>query len=167
MNLAGTEAEDTGRAGRAAWRPAAALLLVLGALLPAFASASAASVAVSAFVAPRAWLTIETQPANLTITEADIRRGFVDLPGASRIRVRTNSSAGYLLSFELESECVTGVVLDGAGDRIQLTGSGGLVPRPYPGPAAAVSELGYRFLISPGARPGTHPWPVALSAIPR
>lgn|SRR5450830_1829814 len=167
MGRTKADAEGMWKAGRAVSSAAAALLLVLAAIVPTSAAASSASVTVSAFVQPRASVTVEAQPGSLVISETDVRRGFVDLPTASRIRIRTNSIRGYLLSFEIESECVTGIVLDGAGDRIQVSAGGGLVPLPYPGPAAVVSELGYRFLLSPDAKPGVYPWPVALSAMPR
>lgn len=167
MNTTRNDEEATRKATRAVEYLAAALVLALTLVAPTSASAASASVAVSAFVQPRAVVTVEAQPTSFAISEADVLRGYVDLPGASRIRVKTNSSGGYLLSLEIESECVTGVVLNGAGDPIQVTGGGGLVPRPYPGPAAVVSDLGYRFLLAADAKPGDYPWPVALSAMPR
>lgn len=167
MNGTRNNTEGTRKATRAIGNLAAALVLTLAIVVPTSVSAASSSVTVSAFVQPRAVVTVEAQPATFVISEADVLRGYVDLPSASRIRVKTNSSGGYLLSLEIASECVTGVVLNGAGDQIQVTGGGGLVPRPYPGPAAVVSELGYRFLLSADARPGYYPWPVALSAMPR
>jgi hypothetical protein len=167
MGRARTDAGRGRTAARAARGSAAVILLWIASSTPTRARASSADVVVSASVLPRATVTVEAHPGTLVLSETDVRRGFVDLPNASRIRVRTNSPGGYLLAFAIDSDIVAGVVLDGAGGRIQLSGGGGLVPRPYPGPLAFVSELGYRFLLSPDARPGTYPWPVALSAMPR
>lgn len=167
MNTTIHTAEGTGKATRTVEIVATALLLTLALVVPTPASAASSSVSVSAFVQARAAVTIEAKPSAFVVSESDIVRGYVDLPNASRVRVRTNSPTGYLLSLEIDSECVTGVVLNGAGDQIQISGGGGLVPRPYPGTAAVVADLGYRFLLSPDAKAGSYPWPVALSAMPR
>src|ERR1700687_3371169 len=67
---------------------------------PIHAGSISASLSVSVVVPARAVLTVESQPAGLEITEADVARGYVEAPGAALDRVRTNSPAGWLLEFQ-------------------------------------------------------------------
>lgn len=128
--------------------------------------AATTSVSVSAFVRPTATCSVDVQPGSVLVTADDVRRGYVDLPASSRVRVRTNSSNGYMLVLEVESAEFDAVVLEESGERVEIRGSG-FVDRPFRGRAEVVSELGYRLLLNPATQPGVYAWPVALSAQPR
>jgi hypothetical protein len=145
---------------------AALLAVAIAPARPALAGSASATFQVSVTVQARALLTVEAAPASLLLTETDVRRGYVDLPAASRISVRTNSPTGYLLAFEIAIGPIEDVRLLGLGAETHIGGAGGWIAQPYSGPVAS-AELSYRLVLSKDARPGEYPWPVALSASPR
>jgi hypothetical protein len=127
-----------------------------------------AVVRVSATVAPRATVKVIYQLPAVVITDADIGRGYVDVPSASRIEVRNNSRAGYLLIFTEIGGAVPifdQVHLKGSGLEIQIGPNGGWIPQPYVRDTVTM-ELSYRFILSKNIRPGTYDWPLYLSARP-
>lgn len=156
----------TGRSGKAL-----VVAFALAAfLVPAFSARGgsvSASLSVSVVVPARAVLSIESQPAGLEITEADVERGWVEAPGASLVRVRANSPAGWLLEFQPLQGPYRALEVTGLGSTAQVSAAGGWLAQPYAGKTLVTASLGYRFFLSGEARPGLYPWPVALSASPR
>lgn len=145
---------------------AALFVLAVASARPALAGSTSASFQVSVTVQARALLKVEAEPASLLLTETDIRRGYVDLPAASRISVRTNSPTGYLLAFEIAGGPIEDVRVLGLGAEAHIGGAGGWIAQPYNGPVTS-AELSYRLVLSKDARPGQYPWPVTLSASAR
>jgi hypothetical protein len=129
------------------------------------AGRDSAKVEVSATVLPRTTLTVRSQPRMLVVTREDIRRGYVEVPAASRIEVVSNDPRGYLLVFENHAgpeALFREVIIEGLGRQVQIGPSGGWIPRTETlSPMAA--ELSYRFSLAEDARPGTYPWPLSLS----
>ena len=144
-----------------------ALAAILAPALPIHAGSISASLSVSVVVPARAVLTVESQPAGLEITEADVARGYVEAPEASLLRVRTNAPAGWLLEFQPLQGPYRSLEVTGLGSTAQVSAAGGWLAQPYPGKTMATASLGYRFFLSTDARPGLYPWPVALTATPR
>ena len=145
----------------------AVLVLIAAARIsPALAGSTTATLQVSVTVQARALLHVESAPAGLLLTEADVQRGYVELPAASRISVRTNSPTGYLLAFEITSGLIEEIQVRGLGAETYISSMGGWVAQPYTG-AVTSAELSYRLVLSKDARPGEYPWPVTLSASPR
>jgi hypothetical protein len=161
-----TTSQVAGRA-RKAGVLAFALAGFIALALPIHAGSVSASLSVSVFVPARAILSLGSQPAGLEITEADVARGYVEAPGASLVQVRTNSPAGWLLEFQPLQGPYRGLEVTGLGSTAQVSAAGGWLAQPYAGKTLVTASLGYRFLLSGDARPGTYPWPVALSAMPR
>jgi hypothetical protein len=130
--------------------------------------ASCARVTVTATVRAFAALTVLHQSHDLVVTNADIARGYVEVRAGSRIEVRNNSPAGYLLVFEGvggESDVFAGITIEGLGSEVRIGPGGGWIPRSYaPGPA--VMELSYRFALQRNASPGTYAWPLSISTRP-
>ena len=146
----------------------ALILATVGApALSVHAGNVAASLSVSVVVPARAVLSVDSQPTGLQITEADVARGFVEAPGASLVRVRSNSSAGWLLEFQPLQGPYRALEVTGLGATALVNSTGGWVAQPYAGRTFVTASLGYRFFLSGDARPGLYPWPVALGAIPR
>ncbi len=145
------------------------VLLVSGVpALPARAGSVSASLAVSVVVPPRALLTVESEPPSLRITGEDVERGYVEVPRATRLTVRTNTPGGWLAELQILPGPWRTLDVTGLGAPTQVSGSGGWIAQPYPGTSRPVSlEVSYRLLLSADARPGVYPWPVALAAIPR
>jgi hypothetical protein len=144
-----------------------ALAVFIAPARPVHAGGVSVSLSVSAVVSARAVLSVESQPAGLQITEADVARGYVEAPGASLVKVRTNSPAGWLLEFQPLLGPYRALEVTGLGSTAQVSAAGGWLAQPYAGKALVTASLGYRFLLSDDARPGLYPWPVALTAIPR
>lgn|SRR5271169_241942 len=152
-------------------RKTIALSIALAAFLaPAFpihAGSVSASLSISVLVPARAVLSVESQPASLEITGADVARGYVEAPATSLVQVRTNSPAGWLLEFQPLQGPYRSLEVTGLGSTAQVSAAGGWLAQPYSGKTIVTASLGYRFILSGDARPGLYPWPVALSATPR
>jgi hypothetical protein len=135
----------------------------------AVAAGTKETMTITARVLERTNLRVVSQVAELVITDADIRRGYVEIPAATQIAVRTNNPAGYLLQFESGAEIerlFRSVEVTAMGRNIQLAPQGGWVPMPYTRGEAALA-LGYRFTLSEKAAPGVYPWPLMVSTIAR
>jgi hypothetical protein len=161
-----TSAVVAGRAGKACVL-AFALAAFIAPALPVHAGSVSASLSVSAVVRARAVLSVESQPASLQITEADVARGYVEAPGASLVQVRTNSPAGWLLEFQPLQGPYRALEVTGLGSTAQVSAAGGWLVQPFAGKMLVTASLGYRFFLTGDAKPGLYPWPVALTAIPR
>lgn len=144
-----------------------ALAAFLVPALPVHAGSVSASLSISVVVPARAVLSVESEPTGLQITEADVARGYVEAPGASLVRVRTNSPAGWLLEFQPLEGPYRALEVTGLGSTAQVGATGGWLAQPYAGRMLVTASLGYRFFLSSDARPGLYPWPVGLTAIPR
>lgn len=151
-------------------------LFILGALLTLAAVVSAETVlagstsgamSVSVTVQARALLNVESQPSSLVVTGADLARGWIEAPAASRIRVRSNDPNGYLLNFDVAGEPFTGIEVRGLGPAAQISPNGGWVTQPFAGTQPVTTELTYRFVLASNVQPGTYAWPVSLSVTPR
>lgn len=131
-------------------------------------ASGSARIAVTATVAARASLKVLHQRPDVVVTNADIARGYVDLPSASRVEIRNNDRAGYLLVLEGAEgpfPIFAQVQVRGLGTEIQIGPGGGWIPQPY-ARGAVTMELGYRFILLKDARPGTYAWPFALAIRP-
>lgn len=126
------------------------------------------SVTVTATVKAQTTLKVLYQNPELVITNADISRGYVSVPSASRIEVKNNNPAGYLLVFDGTNghfRPFNEVYVQGMGKDIQIGSEGGWIPQPYTR-GAVTMELSYRFILSKGAQPGTYVWPLTISGRP-
>lgn len=158
----------SGRAGR--FLPVIVGTLVLLALCVSgtvLAGSTSAVMSVRVQVQARTLLNVESQPSSLVLTEADLARGYVEVPAVSRIRVHSNDPNGYLLAFDVTAGPFTAIEVTGLGPTAQISANGGWLVRPFTGTQPVTSELTYRFLLASNVQPGTYPWPVALSAAPR
>lgn len=120
------------------------------------------AVAVSAFVPAQAVAQIVDQAAEITITAADIARGFVDIPAASQLRVTSNNPSGYVVDFFSRLPIFTSVRVSSTGGSADLGPDGGaIIERGHQGRDMPLN-LSYRFNLSAQVQPGTYPWPLAL-----
>lgn len=129
------------------------------------AKTGSAKVIVTAHVVPYVKLTILSQLSELTITNTDISRGYVDIPFASRIEVKNNNPAGCLLVFEGVGgpmNFIKGVYVQGGGREVYVE-SAGWMTQPFARIPVSM-ELSYRFVLSKDALPGTYAWPLTISA---
>ncbi len=153
---------------------AAAIALSTNGVTPAAALAADASgglqgsakVLVSAVIRTHVNLKVIEQPHELVVTHADTLKGYVNAPSASLIEVKNNSRSGYLLAFAGLSGPFKEVFVEGLGNAAHITSDGGWVLQPDAGRAPVAIQLGYRFILSKDAQPGTYAWPLTVSASP-
>jgi hypothetical protein len=133
-------------------------------MVPSAAAAQkSAAMAVSVTVIANAKMQTSYQASQLKITEADVARGYVEVPAASRFSVRTNSRTGYLMEFHPVADLFESVHVGGLGNTVQFGANGGSIVQRGPLASNATHELSFRFTLRPEARPGLYPWPLQLS----
>lgn len=132
------------------------------------AATGRSSVVVSATVKAHTTLKVLYQRPELVITNADISRGYVEVQTASRIEVKNNDPAGYLLVFDGVNGNLrpfNEIHVKGLGNDVQISAGGGWIPQSY-ARGAVTMELSYRFILSENAQPGTYAWPLTVSSRP-
>jgi len=118
---------------------------------------------VSVTVVANAKMQTQFQAMQLNISEADITRGYVDISGASRFSVSTNSQSGYVINFNPINNIFDSVQVNGLGNLVQLGPDGGSVVQRAPIIKNQSHELGFRFTLNHDVKPGIYPWPLILS----
>ena len=143
------------------------LLLSIASLLtvvPLFAGSVSATMNVSVSVLARAVVTVSSQPDVVTVTDADIARGYVDMATPISLLVRTNSRAGYLLQVDRSCDAFSAVELT-FGDAAMSVSDQAWISRPYlPGGESLVMHA--RVRLAAGAQAGSYPLSMAISARP-
>ena len=130
------------------------------------ADTTSTSIAVGARVNSIATYRTLSEQTQLQITQVDIARGFLELPRATQIEVRSNSRMGYVLNVRPMSALFTRVEVLGFGSDIALDADGGSVVQRWKDPGATTVTVGYRFHLSAATVPGTYPWPLHLTVEP-
>ncbi len=129
-----------------------------------------AKIGITATVREHTSIQVLNQVQELVITNADIQRGYVEAPSATRISVKSNNPAGYLLTFEAMSSpysLFNAVNVLVGGREVQLSSNGGgWILQPYVR-GGVTQDVTYRFSLSKNTQPGTYSWPLMISAIAR
>lgn len=157
---------------RSSWRsmlPMAAILAAIGGqCAPAHADASQAALTVRAKVARHASIRM-APPPTLTISEADVARGYVEVAAPVDVHVQSNGQDGYLLAFECRCEDVRLAHVQGLQSELTVGSAGASSARPAAGPGLWRErlQLRFRFDLAPDARPGELAWPLNISMMPQ
>ncbi len=130
----------------------------------AYAAPRTGTLGVSAVVLPHVKLNITAQTSQLRVTQADISKGYVDVPAGSHIDVKTNSRNGYVLAFNNLPAQFKAVQISGLEGAVEIGAEGGNVVQRQQGVQTAQLQLGYRFIFAGDMRPGDYAWPVTVSA---
>jgi hypothetical protein len=130
------------------------------------AADSRTTLPVTVTVLPVARLELAAAPAPVLISAADLARGFVDAPRPLRLRVYSNSRAGFTLDFATLSPWFTAAALAGLDGEATLGPEGGSVAQRWQGQQTRALELRVRFRLADGLQPGLYAWPLQLSARP-
>jgi len=140
------------------------LLLAVG-FMPgqSLAGVRQASIKVSATIVESVSKTVVRQAASLTVTKQHIAKGYIDVPAATILRIRTNNPRGYSLSVQVNEEMAKEVWVTANHNTTVISGGVGFVYQPYPGAAGEVKEISYRIFLSPDVKPGRYPWPLSIS----
>jgi len=140
---------------------------LIGGVREAHAGGPSSSMAIKicARVLERTTMNVISQIHTLVVTEGDIRRGYVDIPLASRVSVKSNNPAGYLLVFDV-ADGADGVFREInvriGGREVQISLHGGWIPQPFVR-GGSVLDISYHCNLSDNAQPGTYSWPVMVS----
>ena len=148
------------------------LICILGGCENSYAGSDRATsiqIAVSATVLERTSLKILHQEEKVFVTDLDILRGYLDVPAATSVVVKSNNPRGYSLLLEKvrNADCsFDAVIVFVGGKELQLLSNGGYLSQPYVR-GEVKTDIGYRFVLSKNSRPGTYRWPLAVSVSSR
>lgn len=144
----------------------ATMLAPLASTVPSAEAGQTASMQVSVAVIANTKVRTDYQATQLKITEADVTRGYIDVPAASRFLVSTNSRSGYLMEFYPIGNLFESVQIEGLGNAVRLGADGGTIVQRDPLLPNMTHELSYRFILRPDAQSGSYQWPLLLSVRP-
>jgi hypothetical protein len=128
----------------------------------AFAGNTSAVMQVNARVLPFAKYNVLHQEKEFVVTEADLNRGYVYVPSAMVLSVRTNSSNGYLIMVSVASGPFNELVIYDGNASYNISDSGGELYMPYEGLKPVKKDLSFRLRLNPDASPGVYQLPVAI-----
>lgn len=128
------------------------------------AGTTEARLAVRAAVLKRASVTVLKQPSMVTVTAADIARGFVDASDNAQVAILCNSPSGYLLEFAIQGDFLWQVIAFSSANDMEAGQARGTVLRRCMGMglAKAVVNLRFRFVLTENAVTGTYSWPAPV-----
>ena len=139
-------------------------LILLFAATTAFAESFTTNMQVSVQVLSRAIVTVESQPAAIDITEADIARGYVDVRAPMQWLGRTNSRQGYLLQITKSSDAFGAVDLNFDSTTMHVANES-WIARPYVAGGESLTVRA-RLILTAATQPGRHALPISISATP-
>jgi len=125
-----------------------------------------ARISVGAVVKEYVSAKVVRQTRELVVTHSDAAAGFVDVPLATVMEVKSNSPSGYLVSFNGLGGPFTEIYVRGFKSEAQITHDGGWVIQSGPARGVQTLQLSYRFVLASGAQPGTYAWPLVISVRP-
>ena len=142
------------------------VLCILGsaaAAFPAIAGSTSAQMQVSVRVVARTILTVEQQPETVEITASDAARGYLDIPDAVALRIRSNAADGYALRFTPVGAPFTRAEITW-NNAVQVIGTEPAALRQQYKKGSASGLMRVRLLLAPATLPGSYPWPIQLFA---
>ncbi|MFQ5598010.1 MAG: hypothetical protein ACE5GK_08170 [Nitrospiria bacterium] len=141
---------------------------VIGLSLTAFANpvfgAAENKISVQGEVMARLSQTFIQQQTMLTLTQADIDRGYIDIPANTILQVDTNVRSGYFLHIGMRPVVLRGLTVLINGRAVEVPPGGGLVHQAGSKSMRDTLHIGYRLFFTTGITPGAYAWPVSTSA---
>ncbi|HTP45343.1 MAG TPA: hypothetical protein VMQ50_00290 [Casimicrobiaceae bacterium] len=135
-------------------------------LAPDVRAAAQGRMLVTATVPARAVSELQAQQAEITLSPADVARGYVDVAVGSRLKVSANGREGYAVDFFPRLSIFKSVQIRTSSADARIGPDGGtMIVRGRHGRKMPV-DLSYRFELREHIAPGTYPWPLALSVRP-
>ncbi len=130
---------------------------------PAEAAQQSAAMSVSVTVVANAKMLTQFQATQLSVSEADVARGYLDVSAGSRFSISTNSHTGYVINFTPTNNIFDSVQISGLRNSVQLGSDGGSVVQRTPMVKNQSHELSFRFTLNQDVKPGNYSWPLLLS----
>lgn len=121
---------------------------------------------VGATVLPRAVLTSASTPITLTISAADVARGYLDVLTPTRVVIASNDPRGFALDAWPKLAVFSAVGVRGVGADVILGREGGTLVEYHARGSAIPLALSWRFVLDPHTAPGSYPWPLQLAVRP-
>lgn len=143
-------------------KPGVGVVVLLIATTPILAGAgeSRTQFSVTATVSPRASVEPLTQPAQLSISQVDVERGYVDV--AAAYRVSSNDPSGYMVRLAPRIGLTRSVEVAGLSSPIVMTDQVVEVVQPAARRPQQL-DLRFRLVLDDSAVPGTYAMPVQVS----
>lgn len=130
----------------------------LSVLAPAAAAGDTAHVNVVATVLTRTSIEFQQLPSDVSVTEQDVARGYIDVESIE-IGVQSNNPAGVRIAFVATSPQFAAVDVEGGGSTVFLA-------QPARGLQRQKISVRLRLRLVPGAAPGTIAYPVSVFLAP-
>ncbi len=150
-----------------AMKPISAVILAVAFLacghyaLMTYAANSSAVVKVSATVLPWVKLNASQHVTHYTVTADNMTRGYVDLPGAATVRVRSNENR--TIGVTLLNEGPERILIKASGTPdYPVAGEAVVIGRPQRG-AEIARDLDLRVILPEGTREGTYTLNISLN----
>lgn len=137
--------------------------LVAALVVSPIQAASSAQMRVSVQVVARTILTVDSQPATVEVSPADLARGYVEIPAAVAFRVRSNARNGFSVQFQPVSAPFSRAELSWGTTTVAVGTDSSWVAQPYQQGTVATT-MNVRLAVAPGTNPGTYAWPVVFGA---
>ena len=141
-------------------------MIVAGSVAAAGAKDVHTEFSVSAIVRAVADLELQSVPANLQISDADVRRGFIDVVQPTQFTVHSNSQSGFALDVMTVAPMLSSMTIAGLNSDLSLGAEGGTIVQRWQKPQTLTLSLKFRFALVPGLQAGNYPWPVRLAVRP-
>ncbi len=110
-------------------------------------------------------LKILFQIPSITVTQADIQKGSIDISSATQIYVYDNSRDGYELLFEGLDWPFKQVLIHGLNNDVQINLPAAFIHQSY-SKRPITAALSYHFDLAGDAKPGEYQWPLSISLPP-
>ncbi len=137
--------------------------------MPAWNMANAGStntkIIVSAKVLARTSLKIIHQIKEIIITSTDIRKGYIDIKNALHIEIKSNNTAGYMLTFQGITWPFKEIDVQGLASKIRISPGITFIYQPYNRGVMTI-ELDCQLFLNEDAQPGIYNWPLSISSQP-
>ncbi len=141
------------------------LMVLFGpAATPAGAGVLSAFITLRAVVRPFADLRVIREPVAFTVTEEDVRKGYVVGTPMILIDVRSNSPQGCVLTLYAADAQFKEAQVTLQGRTVIVGPQGGMIV--LNGRGHQTFSMQFRFLLAKDTRPGTYPWPFSLAISP-
>ncbi len=121
---------------------------------------------VSVTVRAIAKIDVQSAPADLAISDADLQRGFIDVVQPTNLTVRSNSPSGFALEVLTVAPLLSAMRVVGLDSELMLGAEGGTIVQRWRKPQIVDLSLKFRFTLAPGLRAGDYPWPVRFAVRP-
>ena len=143
-------------------KPGVGVVVLLVATTPLAAGAGElrTQFSVTATVSPRASVEPLSQPAQLSISQVDVERGYVDV--AAAYRVSSNDPSGYLVRLAPRTGLTRAVEVAGLSTPVVMTDQSVEVIQPAALRPQTLA-LRFRLVLNDKAVPGTYAMPVQVS----